>query len=136
MRKKNVWNELEERLRAVFPYQWPDDLDEDDDKNWYYDSSEDPLIPFITGEEGGCPWRMLEEATKQGIEFVEYEGSFYENVDYDNIPQGTEDECSAIVKVDGEFYKIGLIYTSSRGLLFTQEAFKVSPKTIEVVIYE
>lgn len=135
MRKKNVWDELETRLRTVFPYSWPDDLDEDDDKNWYYDSSQDPLIPFITGEEKDNK-KLVKIAAEQGIEFVEYEGSFYENVDYDSIPQGTEDECNAIVKVDGEFYKIGLIYTSRRGHLFEQEAFKVSPKTIEVVIYE
>lgn len=135
MRKKNVWNELEERLRVVFPYPWPTDMNPEYDKEDYYESRNDPLIPFLTGEEKKNK-KLVSKSAEQGIEFVEFEGSFYENVDYDSIPQGTEDECDAVIKVDSDFYKVGLIFTSWTGYRLNEEAFKVSPKTVEVVVYE
>lgn len=128
MTKSNVWDELEAQLRLVFPYPWDDDIEEEDRED-YYESEKDPLIPFLTGREG-TPNAV------GNIEYVEFEGSFYENMDYDSIPQGTEDECDAVIKVDGEFYKVGLYFTSWSGYRLSEVAHKVSPKIIEVVVYE
>ncbi|MNK14410.1 hypothetical protein D3C87_325330 [compost metagenome] len=132
-RKLNIWESVEKRLRNVFPYPWPTDADPGDDLNDYYDSANDPLIPFLIG---GADKKLVKKAEEEGIEFVEFAGSFYENVDYDSIPQGTEDECEAVVKVDGEFYKVGLIFTSWSGYRLNEWAAKVTPKVIEVVVYE
>lgn len=134
MNKQNVWDELEAQLRVVFPYPYPETMDNGYDKEDYYESRSDPLIPFLTGE-NVKPHEQLGIAAN-GIEFVEFEGSFYENMDYDSIPQGTEDECDAVIKVYGEFYKVGLYFTSWSGYRLSEVAHKVSPKTVEVVVYE
>lgn len=135
-RNVNVWEKLEPKLREVFVVNYPSYMPEnpsEEDKEDYYDPSQDPLISFLVDE---ATKKEIKAAEAKGIEFVEYNGSFYENVDYDSIPQGTEDECDSIIKVDGEFYKVGLYFTSSSGYLLSKDAFKVSPKTIEVVVYE
>lgn len=132
-KKKNVWKKLEARLREVFPYPWPEtnwrgepiNKEELDD---YYETENDPLIPFLIGKG--------KSTNSGGIEFVEFEGSFYEGVDYDSIPQGTEDACNAVIRVDGVYYKVGLIFTSYRGYMLDDEANEVTPKVVEVVIYE
>jgi hypothetical protein len=127
---KNVWKKLEPKLREVFPYPWEEGIEEED-KEWQYDSSLDPLLPFLVGDGAESVSSLNGE-----IEFVELAGSIYDGMDYDSIPQGTEDECSTIIKIDDTFYRVGLIFTSYSGYKLDNVAHAVSPKTIEVVIYE
>jgi hypothetical protein len=139
-KKKNVWDSLEDTLRLVFPYPYPEtnwkgEPIEDDDLEDYYESKKDPLVTFLIGN--GIPKSTPKSYLAiHNIEFVEFEGSFYENLDYDSIPQGTEDECSSVIKVGEQFYKVGLIFTSYSGYRLNWTAYEVSPKTIEVTIYE
>lgn len=132
-RNVNVWDELEPVLRSVFPYPYPDDMNPDYDLEDYYEAESDPLIPFLTDD---AEKSVLKKAAAQGIEFVEYNGSFYEGVDYDSIPQGTEDDCDSIICVNGQHYKVAMYFTSYSGYRLHNEAYKVSPKTVEVVVYE
>lgn len=130
--KKNVWETLEARLREAFPYPWPEtdwhgEPLQEDDKVDYYESRNDPLISFLIGEG---------EMNSNGVEFVEFEPSFYASVSYDEIPQGTEDDCEAVIYVDGKFYKVGVFFTSWSGYRLNEIAYEVSPKTVEVVVYE
>jgi len=138
-KKKNVWEAVEEALRAVFPYPYPEtnwkgEPIKDDELEDYYDPSDDPLIPFLTGQKIKAAQQLGIAA--QGIEFVEFQGSFWENVGYDQTPQGTEDECEAIIKIADKHYKVLLMYRSTGGYYLDQEAYEVVPKTVEVVIYE
>lgn len=133
MRKKNVWKSVVEPiLRDVFPYPWDDEAPEED-KNWLYYSACDPLLPFLTGENLK---KTRKSASEKGIEFVELEGSMYDGMDYDSIPQEIEDPCSAIITINGGFYRVGLIFTSYSGYKLSDVAHEVSPKTVEVVVYE
>lgn len=141
-KKKNAWDSLEDTLRLVFPYPYPElnwkgEPIEDDDLEDYYESEKDPLVTFLIGEDKKAYTITWEPPTQSvTLEFVEFEGSFYENVDYDSIPQGTEDECSAVIKVGEQFYKVGLIFTSYSGYRLNWTAYEVTPKVVEVVIYE
>lgn len=132
-RNANVWEDLEPILRSVFPYPYPDDMDTELELADYYEAERDPLIPFLTDE---ADKKAMKKALEAGIEFVEYNGSFYESVDYDSIPQGTEDECDSIIKVGDQHYRVGLLFTSYSGYRLDEEAYKVIPKTVEVVVYE
>lgn len=138
-KKKNVWNYVEEALRVVFPYPYPT-------TNWkgepirehewedYYEAEKDPLIKFLIGEKLTAPEQFGVAA--QGIEFNEFEGSFWENVGYDETPQGTEDQVHSIIKIGDKHYKIGLTYYSYGGYSLDEEAYEVTPKVVEVVVYE
>lgn len=133
MRKKNVWSSVvEPLLRDVFPYPWAEGTTEEE-KEWRYDSYDDPMIPFLIGNGNK---KTLKSASEKGIEFVELEGSMYEGMDYNSIPQGTEDPCNAIITINGGFYRVGLIFTSYSGYKLSEVSHEVSPKTVEVVVYE
>lgn len=120
-RKENVWPMFEAILREHFPSQY-----DDDDEYWAHDATD--AREFISGN--------AKEKELAGIEIVEPATSFYENFDYDNYPQGEEDQCFSIVFYEGKHYKIGLIYKSYGGYHFDERAYEVQPKTIEVVVYE
>lgn len=132
-RNVNVWEDLEPILRSVFPYPYPDDMNPEYELADYYEAESDPLIPFLTDV---AEKKDIKRALEAGIEFVEYTGSFYEGVDYDSIPQGTKDDCDSIICVNGQHYNVTIYFTSYSGYRLHEEAYKVSPKTVEVVVYE
>ncbi len=138
-RKKDVWDSLvEQKLRVAFPYPYPEtnwkgEPIEEEEREDYYDAGDDPMISFLTGKATKAELRYA--ATKD-IEFVEFDGSFYETVDYDSIPQGTEDECESIVKIEGQHFSVGVYFTSYSGYRLSDVAHAVNPKTVEVVVYE
>lgn len=114
---------IEEKLRVLFPVEG--DYIEKYPEEWKHEAED--AREFIAGK----------GKKKAGdIKIIQAAESFYEDVDYDDCPQGLEDECFSVVEIDGVLYKVMLTYQSWGGFHFMEQAYTCKPKTVEVVVYE
>jgi len=116
--------ESEEKLREYFPLEG--DYYKEYPEEWLRGAKQ--AQEFISGQ--------YHKSKVGDIQFVECNGSIYQGMDYDNIPQGTEDSTFSIIEVNGSYYKVFLTYTSYGNFYFDEKAWLVEPKTVEVVVYE